>query len=309
MPERQDVSDLAPEVLGLDGYRALYEHSPEGVLFTSPDGRVLAANPAACAILGRTEAEICAVGRERMMDHDDPRWAGMLAERERRGVVHGVARMIRGDGVAIEVEISARIFRTPEGEPRTCTTLRDVTERVHRERQLSARLQELAVTDDLTGLHNRRGFVAIGEQILEVADRERSAVGVMFLDVDNMKAVNDRFGHLAGDRALIVVADALRDALRDADTVARIGGDEFVALAIGLAQCDRVAVERRIREGLAQLGIELAPSVEVEVSIGWATREPGDGITVEDLLAAADEAMYGAKATKAGSRGGLSGDA
>jgi diguanylate cyclase (GGDEF)-like protein len=155
-------------------------------------------------------------------------------------------------------------------------------------------------------LHNRRGFVAIGEQILEVADRERSAVGVLFLDIDNMKALNDRFGHLAGDRALIVVADALRDALRDADTVARIGGDEFVALAIGLGQDDRGVVERRIRAGLTQPGVEIAPDVWVEVSIGWAMRIPGDQVTVEDLLAAADEAMYGDKAR---SRGVLPGSA
>jgi PAS domain S-box-containing protein len=132
LPEQREASDVAPEVLGLETYRALYEHSPDGVLLTSPDGRVLAANPAACAIFGRTEVDICTIGRQGIMDHDDPRWATLLAERERTGLGRGVARMFRGDGVPIEVEMSGRIFLTEEGYRRTVTIVRDVTERVRK---------------------------------------------------------------------------------------------------------------------------------------------------------------------------------
>ncbi len=137
------ASDSA-EVLGHDAHRALYEHSPDGVLFTAPDGRVLAANPAACAIVGRTEVEICALGRQGLCDDSDERWAQLLAVREQTGRVRGIARMIRGDGTRVEVEMDAKIFtEASTGEQRSCTTMRDVTERVALERELARVAAEL----------------------------------------------------------------------------------------------------------------------------------------------------------------------
>ena len=144
MTERPVETDRATKTLGPEAYRAMYDNSPDGVLFTVPDGRVLAANPAACQILGRTEAEICSLGRQGLADHTDERWGPMLAERERTGRGHGVARMIRGDGALIEVEMSARVFSDANGERRTCTILRDVTERVSLERELRHSRERLA---------------------------------------------------------------------------------------------------------------------------------------------------------------------
>src|SRR5947209_19810001 len=132
------------EVLGPEDYRALYENSPDGVLFTVPDGRVLAANAAACQILLRTEAEICSVGRQGLADHTDDRWGPLLAERERTGSGRGVARMIRGDGSLIEAEMSTRIFGAADGEERACTIVRDVTDRVRLERELRRSRERLA---------------------------------------------------------------------------------------------------------------------------------------------------------------------
>src|SRR5437764_6776185 len=97
-PARSKAVPPTADVLGPEAYRALYENSPDGVLFTVPDGRVLAANNAACQLLGRTETEICSLGRQGMADQTDERWGPMLAERERAGFVRGVARRSRGDG-------------------------------------------------------------------------------------------------------------------------------------------------------------------------------------------------------------------
>lgn len=132
------------QMLGPEAYRALYDNSPDGVLFTVPDGRVLAANPAACQILGRTEAEIRSLGRQGLADHTDHRWRPMVAERNRTGSVRGVARMIRGDGSLIEVEISTKIFHEASGEKRTCTIVRDVTDRMAIERELRHSRERLA---------------------------------------------------------------------------------------------------------------------------------------------------------------------
>jgi diguanylate cyclase (GGDEF)-like protein/PAS domain S-box-containing protein len=282
-------------------YRALYEHSPDGVLFTVPNGRVMAANPAACELLKMAEADICGLGRQGLADPADERWGALLAERARLGSVHGVARMLRGDGVAIEVEMSAQIFAGAGGEERTCTIIRDVTERVSLERklvELTAKLRELALNDELTGLRNRRGFVVVGSYVLELANRQQVEAQVLFLDVDNMKALNDMLGHNAGDCALKAVAQALAQALRRADVVSRIGGDEFVALVLALDKSERDSVEARIRRYLYSAATIAIVGMPVEVSMGWSERAPGTAATVEDMLDDADRAMYLSKTSK-----------
>jgi PAS domain S-box-containing protein len=143
-PTAAHESGTAARMPGPEAYREMYEQSPDGVMFTVPDGRVLAANAATCQILRRSEAEICALGRQGMADPTDERWAPMVEERERSGRVRGVARMIRGDGVPIEVEVSSRIFREGSGETRACTIVRDVTDRVAMERELRRSRERLA---------------------------------------------------------------------------------------------------------------------------------------------------------------------
>jgi diguanylate cyclase (GGDEF)-like protein/PAS domain S-box-containing protein len=294
-----------PDALGPEAYRAMYENSPDGVLFTAPDGRVLAANPAACEIFGRTEAQIRAIGRQGMADDTDERWGPMLTERARTGRVQGIARMICGDGAVIEVEMSARMFTEANGAKRTCTIVRDVTERVAMERQrveLSERLRELTLTDELTGLRNRRGFVVVGSQLLELADRESATVDLLFLDIDNLKDLNDRYGHNAGDAALRAVGRTLGEVLRRADVAARVGGDEFVVLALGLEESDRQVIAQRIQADLCAADTA-AVSRRVAVSMGWAGRTPRESKLVEDLLREADSAMYQTKASKGRGRG------
>jgi diguanylate cyclase (GGDEF)-like protein/PAS domain S-box-containing protein len=287
--------------LSPEAYRALYVHSPYGVLFTNPNGDVLAANPAACELLRFSETDICALGRQGLADHSDQRWEQLLAERARSGRGSGIARMLRGDGTVVEVEMSARVFSDADGTPRTCTIIRDVTERVRLEAELlrlNERLGELAVTDELTGLHNRRGLLAAGGQLLDLAARQGVDVSVLFLDVDKFKRLNDGLGHPAGDAALRVVGDALRHTLRRPDAIARIGGDEFVAVALDLGEAECVAIAQRIQEQLSLPAAVVAVGQPVEVSIGWATLQPGESGNIEDLIGRADRAMYQTKLAK-----------
>lgn len=285
------------EVLGPADYVALYEHSPDGVLFTSTEGPVLAANPAACAILAMTEAEICHAGRQGLADPSDPRWAAMLETRRRQGHVNGVARMRRGDGPLIEVEMDAQVFLDGAGHERTCTVIRDVSERVaieERLRTMTATLRELSMSDELTGLRNRRAAFVLGTQLVELGDRQRREVQVLFVDVDGLKALNDSLGHGAGDDALRAVAEALSSAFRRSDVVARIGGDEFLVVAAGLGEPDRAGLERRIRQSLAATDVA-APGKGVSVSLGWATRPVDDPSPFEAWVSRADRAMYAAR--------------
>jgi PAS domain S-box-containing protein len=125
-------------VTSQSSYAAVFEHSLDGILLTVPDGRTLAANPAACAILGATEEEICRLGRPGVTDPNDPHWEVALEERRRTGSARAVLSMLRADGTAFAAELAMTSFVTSDGEPRGCVIFRDVTERERLRQRLLA---------------------------------------------------------------------------------------------------------------------------------------------------------------------------
>jgi two-component system, cell cycle response regulator len=155
------------------------------------------------------------------------------------------------------------------------------------------RLAEQALTDDLTGLANRRHGEHQLDRHVALCVRNGQDLGVIRVDIDHFKAINDSHGHQAGDRVLAEVARRLADAVRGGDELARWGGDEFVAL---LPNTDRAGVVRaaeRLRAAVAAAPVELGEDrVEVTISAGWS-HWAGD--TAGDLLARADRALYAAK--------------
>jgi two-component system cell cycle response regulator len=166
----------------------------------------------------------------------------------------------------------------------------DQDERRHLEEQLS----ELALVDDVTGLHNRRSFVLLAEQGLKEAARAGRPAIALFLDVDGLKAINDNYGHREGNRALRLVAGALRAACRDSDIVSRISGDEFAILLAEAHELD--GLEGRVRCRVAEAAGEV--DYPLSVSIGVAVCEAGCKCNLSDLFERADRAMYAEKAAK-----------
>ena len=171
------------------------------------------------------------------------------------------------------------------------------------------RLEVLSRTDPLTGLLNRRAFVADLDRQLARAGRDRRPGALLYVDLDNFKPINDRLGHAQGDEALIRVARVLAGNARRTDIVARLGGDEF---ALWLAQADEaaaVARAQRVGDGVAALPpVGAGDCPRLAASIGIACWTPGAALTAEQLLRRADRAMYAAK--RAGkSRAAASGDA
>jgi diguanylate cyclase (GGDEF)-like protein len=152
-------------------------------------------------------------------------------------------------------------------------------------------LRRLATIDPLTGLQNRRGFLASASAILAVADREGRGVTVGYLDINGLKRVNDELGHDSGDDLLRGLARILSDIFRDADAIGRLGGDEFAVLLFGAADDKASAPIDRLAAAVEQFNRSGAGTTGLSVSTGWASRGPG-GPPVVDLLAAADAAMY-----------------
>lgn len=156
-------------------------------------------------------------------------------------------------------------------------------------------IRKLAYYDTLTGLANRTLFYQISEKFLDFAKRKNSIMGLMFIDVDNFKSINDKFGHETGDRVLIEVANMLKKATRRSDVVARYGGDEFLILLPGINEYNNY---RRIASKIANANNKItAPDgseIIILLSIG-VSFYPRDGSSIDVLISKADKAMYSVK--------------
>jgi diguanylate cyclase (GGDEF)-like protein len=159
-------------------------------------------------------------------------------------------------------------------------------------------LQRLATVDELAGLYNRRGFLSLANQHLKLARRTRTGFWLILLDIDRLKQINDTFGHNEGDRAIVMTAEILRKTFRESDIIARLGGDEFSALTIHAAD-DRVqSMIDRLQENLDHYNATSRVSYELALSVGLARFDPARPVSLEELMASADEALYEHKRRK-----------
>ncbi len=160
-------------------------------------------------------------------------------------------------------------------------------------------LRSAALTDDLTGLYNRRGFLILSRQLLKLARRNGRAVLVFSCDVNQLKSINDLHGHAAGDACLVRCAAALKETFRKSDIVGRFGGDEFVVLALETAGDSETAILRRLREVIDRRNRE-GSDWALSLSVGTARSEGLDRTSLAELLITADQQMYEDKQTQLG---------
>lgn len=225
-------------------------------------------------------------------------------------------RIIRPDGIIRTIKATSLTLRDENGKAlRMIGTNVDITERkqveeeilrlnADLERKVSERtaelaqanefLQQVSLFDQLTGLYNRRGFLMLAEEQLSLARRAKWNLVLFYADLDGLKQVNDRYGHAAGDQAIISAARALEKAFRASDIKARLGGDEFIVLAF---EINHQAAEKMI----SRLHKKLAEK-DQSMSVGMVALDPGNEMSVDEIIARADEAMYAEKRAKPQSR-------
>lgn len=249
-------------------------------------GRLVEATERFTAMFGLTEWRGKAVG-ELAADVDRPRLVSALAAARGEPVAFDA---LRADGSVFEAELVARRGDV-RGEPSTVLLATDVTARRRTERQLSY----LAFLDPLTSLPNRALLLDRLRDTLAAARRDGRVFAVLMCDLDGFKRVNDTRGHDAGDALLQAVARRFEGTMRESDTLARIGGDEFAVLLARVARREDAAIvaERMVRALAAPIDVAGAPCT-VGVSIGIATY-PVDGADMDALMARADGAMYESK--------------
>ncbi|HEY6182277.1 MAG TPA: diguanylate cyclase [Terriglobales bacterium] len=160
-------------------------------------------------------------------------------------------------------------------------------------------LENLSLVDDLTGLYNRRGFMALADHRVKLAYRNGAVFSVAFVDLDGLKQINDALGHQAGNQALVDAANALKNCFRESDILARIGGDEF---ALFIAEADHKEIIHRIHEKLHIFNSEPGRQYQLSFSTGIVLGNAEKNLDIAALLEGADELMYRQKRSKQSSR-------
>jgi len=272
-------------------YRALAGNLSYGICRCNPDGRFLEVNEAMVKMLGyASKEELLAVNLASDLIQDPDKRAQLLGQPDSQGSIAPIEiEWKRKDGTTLKVRLSGQEVL---GEQAELDTFEVITEDVTKQRQLEDHLRQLAARDPLTGLANYRHLAEVLDMEIKRSERTGREFAVLLFDLDGLKKINDRYGHMTGSHALCRVADVL-SFCRDIDTAARYGGDEFaVVLPETGAESAHQAAER-ICSSIANDGM----GPKLSVSIGVAVY-PRDGERIEALLRAADVAMYAMKARK-----------
>jgi diguanylate cyclase (GGDEF)-like protein len=159
-------------------------------------------------------------------------------------------------------------------------------------------ISKLAITDDLTGLYNRRGFVLLADQYIKRACQAEKPILLFYIDLDDLKGINDRLGHQYGDSALIEAAGLIKRTFRSSDVIARVGGDEFCILMVNGLTPDARKIIKRFNNSIAKLNSRFSHPYKLSLSTGYACLDPKKPCLVEELMTKADAAMYKDKKKK-----------
>jgi diguanylate cyclase (GGDEF)-like protein/PAS domain S-box-containing protein len=275
-------------------YRALVGNLNYGMCRCSSKGKFLVVNQALATMLGYSSREELLAANLAADVLCDPskreRLLGNSAEEE--GAEPLEIEWKRRDGAALKVRLSGREVNNESGMDSYEIIVEDITE----QRKLEDHLRQEAAKDSLTGLANYRHLVETVDTEIKRSERTAREFAILFFDLDGLKQINDRFGHIVGSHALCRLADVLCICSRNMDTPARFGGDEFALVLPETGQAAASLVAQRVCESLASDGKEPTLSVSVGIAI-----YPKDGERVDFLLGAADAALYAMKVRTRGS--------
>jgi diguanylate cyclase (GGDEF)-like protein/PAS domain S-box-containing protein len=280
--------------------QTIADSAQDAILMMDPEGRISYWNPAAERILGYTSDE--AIGQNLHLlivpsrYHEAHHAAFPLFQQQGQGAAVGKTldlEAIRKDGGEISVQLSLSAIQM-KGAWHALGILRDITER----KRMEAEILALSITDQLTGLHNRRGFISLAEQQLKLAERKKSKMFLFFADLDGLKWINDTLGHEEGDKALIEAATVLKTTFRTSDIIARLGGDEYAVLAVDISETHSDIFTARLKSLIDARNNQENRRYRLSISFGCSYYNPENPCSIDELMASADKSMYEQKQIK-----------
>jgi diguanylate cyclase (GGDEF)-like protein/PAS domain S-box-containing protein len=276
-------------------YEIILDSVPALIFYKDRENRMVRVNKAFAEAMGLPKDRIEGKGASELWpDQAEQYWTDdlevMKSGRPKRGIVEP---LVTSEGTRW-LQTDKIPFRDRAGRTTGIIGFAiDITEWRRAEESVRA----LSLVDELTGLSNRRGFFALAGQQLKIAARSKAKLFLIFADIDKLKATNDTFGHAAGDQLIRDVAGVFRKTFRDSDIIARIGGDEFVALMIATDDTDVERILPRLRRKTAGRRAR-GRRGRLSLSIGLAEYNPESPCSLEELINRADKMMYEEKRRK-----------
>ena len=264
----------------------------EMLFLLNPEGAIIRTNRKSQEILGYEEREL--VGRPvSVVMGDEPACRGLIDRIRKKGSIENAEILLRTKpGGRIPAIFSGSMIRDRNGMIQGFVGVcRDISDRKRMEEELRA----LSLIDELTGLYNRRGFMALARHQQKISLRTEKEMLLIYADVDGLKRINDTYGHDAGDAALAETAKILKESFRGSDLMARLGGDEFAVLVLEASAPCSEQLKARLEEKLRLKLAGLAFPFKLSLSVGIICCDPKTPYSIEELLAKADQAMYARK--------------
>ena len=272
-------------------YWAFIEKANDVIYETDANGYFTYANPASERIAGYTKEELAG---HHYLELIRPDYLEKAARTYGKQFVYKISDtyfelpLVVKDGREVWVGQHVQLLTKEDQVVGFQAIARDITDRKLAEEALKT----LSLKDELTGLYNRRGFFALAEQGLKNAQRTKTEMLLIFGDLDNLKGINDTFGHKEGDQALAATSQILKETFRESDIIARIGGDEFVILAMNSFDTSAEKMIQRLKKALKENHLQTKRAYILSLSLGIAFFDPRNPCSIDALLAQADKLMY-----------------
>jgi len=269
-------------------YRSLVECTDDSIYVVDRNYRYLFINKKHLTRLNLREDQYKGRGYSEFHSPEDTNW---FVEIVNKVVESGIS--VQHEHKSIKDKKFYILTLSPvKSEEGQVTAVTIISKEITRIKLMEEKLYALSITDDLTNLYNRRGFLTLAEHQLKIDKRNKKRTFLLYADLDNLKEINDTLGHAEGDIALIEFANMLRATYRESDTIARIGGDEFVVYPVGTTEDNAGTISARLQNNIEVHNSKRQHKFKLSVSVGIVLYDPETSHSIDELLDQADKLMY-----------------